>query len=273
PVSSGVRYNCSRMEEASIIELARALKEKAAATIGIDGYLGAGKTTVAKTLSRQTGYRCVHLDQYLDPRKGGFLDNLDLATLKMAIEERPLIIEGLCLLKVLAQLQANVDFLVFVVGLRPDRKELDKKVFDEADMYLQAYRPTQKADVIFNMDRYNSNQSNEIDIAYIKAKTAISIVLAVGGILSILVGALVFVLGLQGGDTALIKVAGVEISAKGVGGVTLGTSAVWAYLAYLARPKYSRKREVKESKKNDGSFERHEFESSTQIDARPEDNT
>ena len=258
------------MKIASIAELSRALENRDAAIIGVDGYLGAGKTTVAVGLSRQTRYACVHLDDYLGPHEGGFVENLDLSGLKAAINERPIIIEGLCLLEVLKRLWTDADFLVYVAGVRPSRKESDKKIFDEADNYRHAYQPTERADVIFDMDKYNSSSSIAVDIAYIKSKTAISIVLALGGILSILVGALVFVLGLQGGDTTLIKFAGAEISAKGIGGVILTTSAVWAYLAYLARPKYSRKREVKESRRNDGSIERHEFESSTQTSVRPD---
>lgn len=239
----------------------------------MDGYLGAGKTAVATRLSLQTGYACIHLDDYLNPKKGGFVENLDLSSIKNASRgKRPLIIEGLCLLEVLGRLQINVDFLVYVTGIRPSRADLDKQVFDETDGYLQAHRPAIRAEVIFNMDKFNSNLSNEIDVAYIKAKTAISVVLAMGGILSILVGALVFVLGLQSGDSALIKIAGAEISAKGIGGVILVTSAAWAYLAYLARPQYSKKREVKESRKNDGSFERREFESSTQTQLRADKN-
>ena len=261
------------MDVGSIIELTHVLKSKAEVVIGIDGYLGAGKTTVANELSRKLGYRCIHIDEYLEPHQSDYFKNLDLTSLKAATDQRPLIIEGLCLLKVLDQLQVNVDFLVFVMGIGPNRKKMDKNLFDEADNYILSYRPTQKADIIFNMNEHNDNQSSQVDIAYIKAKSAISIVLAIGGILSILVGALVFVLGLQGGDTALIKIAGIEVSAKGIGGVILGTSAVWAYLAYLARPKYSRRREISESRNNDGSFVRREFESSTQTVARPDDNT
>ena len=261
------------MEVASISDLMRALENRGASIIGVDGYLGAGKTTVATRLSEQTGYACVHLDDYLDPKKAGFVENLDLSALDKTLRgKRPLIIEGLCLLGVLDRFQINVDFLVYVAGISPSRTDFDDKIFDETDKYLQTYRSTIRADVIFNMDKYNSDSSNEIDIAYIKAKTAIAIVLAIGGMLSILVGALVFVLGLQGGDSALIKVAGAEISAKGIGGVILVTSAAWAYLAYLARPQYSKKREVRESTKNDGSFERYEFESSTQNQARPDKN-
>lgn len=271
-MKSAVRHNDLYMEIDSITELPRALENNSAKIIGVDGYLGAGKTTVTTKLSKQIGYGCVHLDDYLYPQKGDFVENLDLSSLKTATGERPLIIEGLCLLEVLERLQISADFLIYVAGTRPIRKEVDKTLFDEADRYLQEYQPTKTAQVIFNMDRYNMNSSNEIDIAYIKAKTSISIVLAVGGILSILVGALVFVLGLQGGDTTLIKVAGIEISAKGIGGVILSTSAVWAYLAYLSRPQYSRKREVRESKKDDGSYERHELESATQKAVRLDKN-
>jgi hypothetical protein len=268
-----VRHNDSLMAANTITELAHAIEKSGATIIGIDGYFGVGKTSLAISLSRQTGYGCIHLDDYLEPKKGSFVENLDLLALKEAINERPLIIEGICLLEVLCRLQINSDFLVYVVGIRPSHKKIDKIIFEEINKYLQAYRPTQRADVIFNMDKYNGNSSTEIDIAYIKAQTAISIVLAVGGILSILVGALVFTLGLQAGDTALIKVAGAEISAKGIGGVILGTSAAWAYFSYLSRPKYNRTREIKESKKNDGSFERHEFESSTQETVRPNKKT
>ena len=221
------------MEVTSIYDLAHAVENRCASIIGVDGYLGAGKTTVAMQLAEQIGYACVHLDDYLDPKHGGFVENINLSALNKALRvKRPLIIEGLCLLEVLDRLQVNVDFLVYVTGIGPSSTDCDKKVFDETNGYFQTYRPAIKADVIFNMDKYKSNSSNEIDIAYIKAKTAIAIVLAVGGILSILVGALVFVLGLQSGDSALIKVAGAEVSAKGIGGVipsyfrSLGVSSI-----------------------------------------------
>lgn len=257
----------------TITELSHAIKNSGATIIGVDGYLGVGKTSLAIGLARQTGYGCIHLDNYLEPQKGSFVKNLNLLTLKEAINQRPLIIEGICLLEVLCRLNINSDFLVYVAGVGASHKKIDKIIFDEVDKYLKIYRPTQKADVIFNMDKYNTNSSNEIDIAYIKAQTAISIVLAAGGILSILVGALVFTLGLQAGDTALIKVSGAEISAKGIGGVILATSAAWAYFSYLSKPQYNRTREIKESKKNDGSFERHEFESRTQVRVRPNKKT
>ena len=70
---------------------------KRAAVIGVNGNPGVGKTTVAALLSRYLGYSCVHLDDYLDPGKGQFVDNLDIASLAQAIRVRPIIIEGLCL--------------------------------------------------------------------------------------------------------------------------------------------------------------------------------
>ena len=258
------------MKTSSITALVCEIKKKRVAVIGIDGYLGVGKTTIAALLSRRLGYTCIHLDDYLDPGKGRFIDNLDIASLEQAVRVRPLIIEGLCLMEVLNRLYVHAELLIFVSGINASRNTKDSRLFDEVDRYFQKYLPSETAGVIFSMNDYTRNSSDEVDIAYIKAKTAVSIVLAIGGILSILVGALVFVLGLESGDTALIKLAGVEVSAKGIGGVILVTSAVWAYLAYLARPIYRRRREIKETTKDDGTIERHEFESSTQALARPE---
>ena len=85
------------MEIASITALVREVKKKRAAVIEVDGNPGVGKTTVAALLSRYLGYTCVHLDDYLDPGKGQFVDNLDIASLAQAIRVRPIIIEGLCL--------------------------------------------------------------------------------------------------------------------------------------------------------------------------------
>ena len=66
------------MEIASITALVREVKKQRAAVIGVDGNPGVGKMTVAALLSRYLGYTCVHLDDYLDPGKGQFVDNLIL---------------------------------------------------------------------------------------------------------------------------------------------------------------------------------------------------
>ena len=258
------------MKTSSIDELSHEVTQRGATIITVDGRLGVGKTTVAKLLSNHIDYDCLHLDNFITTRKGQFVNNLDFASLKAAVRERPIIIEGICLLAVLKKLNITADLDIFVKGLQAHRNELDKNIFDEVDMYIHNYEPSNMAGVIFDMNEYQKNTSDAVDIAYIKAKTTLSVTLAIGGILSILVGALVFTLGLESGDTAIIKLAGIELSAKGIGGVILITSAAWAYIAYLARPIYRRQHEVREITNNDGSKEKHTFVSTTQIEVRPE---
>lgn len=242
-----------------------------AKVIGVDGGLGAGKSTLAGELSRRLGFQCIHLDDYLEPHKGRYFENIDMASLQSSITAKPTIIEGICLVKVLQALGIKEYFSIYVPGVSPAENPKDRLLLEEIAEYFLTYRPQQSAEVIYTMNDEGRGSSAEIDIVFIKAKTAISIVLAIGGILSILVGALIIAIGAQSSDTAVIKFSGIEISAKGIGGVILMTSAIWAYLAYMARPQYSRKREVKESKKSDGTYEKHELESSTVMQARPEE--
>ncbi len=79
-----------------------------------------------------------------------------------------------------------------------------------------------------------------IDIAFIRAKMWLSITLAIGGMLTLIVGLLVLLGGVTGQDHTLIRFSGVEVSASGIGGVIMVTSVVWAFVAYKARPIYSR---------------------------------
>ena len=109
----------------------------------------------------------------------------------------------------------------------------------------------------------------EVDVAYIKAKTALAITLAIGGMLALCVGVLVLLYGVNGQDELLFKIAGAEMSAKGLGGVIMGTSAVWAYCAYRSRPKYSRVEQTSEKRSADGGMERSSYTSATQFVVSP----
>jgi len=84
----------------------------------------------------------------------------------------------------------------------------------------------------------------EIDAIYIRSRTAVCIALAAGGILAICVGCILLLLGKSGSDESLIKIAGAELSGKGIGAVMMVSSVAWGLLAYLAAPKYTRMRSV-----------------------------
>jgi hypothetical protein len=86
-----------------------------------------------------------------------------------------------------------------------------------------------------------------VDIALINAKTKIALTLAVGGILTLLVGLVILLYGTPGQDEALIKIGATQLSARGIGGVIMVTSVGWAYFAYLCRPIYQRSHEITET--------------------------
>jgi hypothetical protein len=117
---------------------------------------------------------------------------------------------------------------------------------------------------------YTTNSFDvDVDVAFIRSKTTVVIALVCGGLAQTLCGALMLGLGVSQQGTATLKVLGMEISASGLGGIVIATSAMWGYFAYLARPKYSRTTESTRTTKPDGTIETHEFMSSTQISAAP----
>ena len=162
-------------------DLCAEVSRKKASIIAVDGNPGVGKSTIATAISKYFGYICVHLDDYLDVGKGRFVANLNILRLENAVLKggRPIIIEGLCLLEVLEKLGIQPDLVIYVKGMYAKCNKLDSMLFDEVEAYLSDYLPQQKADIIFNMNEYNKSSTVELDIAYIKAKTIISVVLAI----------------------------------------------------------------------------------------------
>lgn len=76
------------------------------------------------------GYPVIHLDDYLDRAQGGFLDFLQHDRLKQDVATAPrYIIEGVCLLSVLARIESKIDALIYVkryhLGYWADERELD----------------------------------------------------------------------------------------------------------------------------------------------------
>lgn len=79
--------------------------------------------------------------------------------------------------------------------------------------------------------------ANDAGPASIKNRFTMAIILAIGGIVQLGVGSIICLAGGSGIDSASIRFFHLEITAKGIGGIVLVTSTVWAYLAYLIHPK------------------------------------
>lgn len=273
------------MEVHSVESLARQLVGLHKGVIAIDGYHGIGKSTIAREVAARLHLPCVHLDDFLVRNQGAFLECLRYEQLSLALCQRPVMVEGVCLLAALKRLAITADVLVYVRAaelVRISEKEPDDirsretQLLREVKDYHRQFEPIQKADIVYvnvamsqGGGTVASEQRTDIDIAFIQAKTKLAITLAIGGMLSLVIGLVVLLFGVTGNDRTLFKMGMVEMSASGLGGVIMATSAIWAFFAYKARPVYSQKRNLSEKYDASGLVERREQTSSTEAAIRP----
>src|SRR5690242_16497425 len=85
--------------------------------IGLDGRWGAGKSSLASWLAWQLGMPSVHLDLYIvrncSPLNWRY-DDLERVLAARLNQQRPVIVEGICLCQALQQANRQPDFLVWV---------------------------------------------------------------------------------------------------------------------------------------------------------------
>lgn len=87
--------------------------------IGIDGVKGAGKSHLADELSVLLGIPVLDVDDYLHQHQGGYVDFIDYPALATALRSMPaLILNGVCLRQVLANVGMDLDGHVYVMRMR-----------------------------------------------------------------------------------------------------------------------------------------------------------
>lgn len=102
-------------ETTSVFEIATLLRGVNAKKIAIDGADGSGKSTLARELGTTLGLRIVHLDDFVDRGKGAFFEHLNLAAVAEDIaSDKPILIEGICMLQVLEAIGVEADAIVYV---------------------------------------------------------------------------------------------------------------------------------------------------------------
>ncbi len=82
--------------------------------IGVDGLDGCRKTTLAVELAGHTHYRVISLDNFLDEKKGAYVDHFDFDSIRQAVQGGNSIVEGVCLLKVLERTGLKLDLAIYV---------------------------------------------------------------------------------------------------------------------------------------------------------------
>jgi hypothetical protein len=74
--------------------------------------------------------------------------------------------------------------------------------------------------------------------SHLRERAIISIVLVIGGVLSLVAGGVLVAQGVAS-DSIWFEGAGYKVTAKGFGAITLLSGVVWGVLAYLSRPSVS----------------------------------
>jgi adenylate kinase family enzyme len=103
--------------------LEKAIKEKIAsaeaAIITIDGIDGCGKTTIADCLGEQLRIPVIHLDDYIEKNQDGYVDFIRYDELRNALKKArdassSIIVEGVCVLQVLENIDMTSDYKIYL---------------------------------------------------------------------------------------------------------------------------------------------------------------
>ncbi|ONG55944.1 hypothetical protein BKE38_07740 [Pseudoroseomonas deserti] len=127
-----------------------------ALTIAIDGRNGAGKTSVARYLAWQLGMPVLETDLWLSSTSPVTHRIEEIREVMRARHhrDRPVIIEGVMMLRTLELLGVQPDYLIFVTNeaLEADPEEDDEDrgapqcLSEEVDAYLRERQPARRAD-------------------------------------------------------------------------------------------------------------------------------
>lgn len=120
-------------EFSDLNELIRFVTSRHAKTIGIDGVDGAGKSSLAKVLSETLSIAAINVDDFLEKDKGNYVAYIDRKRLSNEVKhaEDGFVIEGVCLLDVLAEVNITLDLLIYIKRMSEHDQWRDQ---DECDI-------------------------------------------------------------------------------------------------------------------------------------------
>jgi len=145
--------------ECVINELKKKIKDRKGLIIGIDGFDGLGKSSFAEKLYKDINAKYIALDDiknlYMENNEKFKFKKETLEKLKNKIEEliqnKNLVIDGICLLEILNRIDKKCDFLIYIKGVSFIYDEwyaFDSPILESIKSYYKNYKPDKKADFI-----------------------------------------------------------------------------------------------------------------------------
>ena len=83
--------------------------------ISIDGVDGVGKTLLSTKIAKELCLSSIELDDFVQENQDGFIDYIDYdRLLDKIISNKPVVIEGICVLQILNKIQIKPDVSVYI---------------------------------------------------------------------------------------------------------------------------------------------------------------
>jgi hypothetical protein len=169
-------------DEASLIEQIRALlpPDGGPLILGVDGNEGAGKSTLASSLSAALTAPVIHVDSYAQPNRGKYSDSIRYDDLRADIERqlrggRAIVVEGVCLRQVLERIALRPQISIYVRLFNARGRWVGAEACDESPVrssevgatdpaapgsierdvraYHSQFKPVTRADIIYKVVR------------------------------------------------------------------------------------------------------------------------
>jgi hypothetical protein len=141
--------------------------------IGVDGRDEVGKTTLANTLATATRGSILSLDDFIVKNQGNYVSALQKTELKTAlgIQQRPVIVEGVCLLAALATVSVKPDLLIYIKRLRFGWYWHDEEILDteeNVDTLIRRHSPITPLKEEIIRYHFQHRLSHQADIIYLQ---------------------------------------------------------------------------------------------------------
>lgn len=138
--------------QAAVAALTPVLNDLPGRVVAIDGRDGVGKTTLGRYLAWYFNVSLIETDLFLIPGRGRLLyraDEIGRLIQARLRKPRPVLVEGVCILKTLQELKLRTDFLVYVENLsEPGSNGLSEELAN----YERTFTPRGKANVVVSLE-------------------------------------------------------------------------------------------------------------------------